>query len=78
MNSHSDHVNTHTVDQMERRIMERMDEILDQVRTTNGRVTKLELRDAWTRGVLAALTGMLGLPAVVGSILGVLYAVRNF
>lgn len=66
------------VEALEDRIMVRLDEILTTQRETNTRVTRLELRDAWTKGVLAAMGLMLALPAVVASTLGLIYAMRNF
>lgn len=44
---------------------------------TNGRVSRLELRNAWLSGALGALGLVLGLPAVVGSIIGVIVLLRQ-
>jgi len=44
---------------------------------TNGRVSRLEIRNAWLSGALAALGFVLGLPAVIGSILGVIVLARG-
>jgi hypothetical protein len=44
---------------------------------TNGRVGRLEIRNAWLSGALAALGFVLGLPAVIGSILGVIMLARG-
>ena len=43
---------------------------------TNGRVRDLELRVAWLWGAMAALGFILGLPAVVGAVVGLVLLLR--
>ena len=44
---------------------------------TNGRITVLERNNIYMRGFLAALGLLVGLPAIVGTILGVFIMVKG-
>ena len=46
-------------------------------RDTNGRVTVLERNNIYMRGFLAAVGVVFGLPAILGTFLGVILMVRN-
>lgn len=55
-----------------------INDVKELQRTTNGRVSKLELRNAWMSGAMAALGIILGMPAVVGTVLGIIILIREW
>lgn len=68
-----------------RRVEEKMDELSIDIkevkslqRTTNGRVGRLELRNAWLSGAMAAIGVILGMPAIVGTVLGIVVLIREW
>lgn len=58
-----------------------MDDVLQRIEKkqdyTNGRVGALERTNIYVRGFIGALTVVIGIPAIIGTVLGVVLALKN-
>ena len=74
-----DSLNERDLENINRRFDE-LEAVLQRIESkqdhTNGRVTSLERTNIYMRGFIGALTFVLGIPAVIGTILGVILAFK--